>query len=135
MKVKYTFANGEVVEVEVDAMWEAELKELDRLEHNNNQTETRRHCTLNVLGDEGEWTLDEKADPSDVVLKQEEYDEVWGVITNTLSEAQQDVLFAVHYYGMGITEYANSRGISQAAASERLKWAMKKIKKSFENTL
>ena len=59
MKIKYQFVN-ESVEIEVDEEWANVVIELDRLEHNSNQTETRRHCSLEALN------LDDAYLPSDV---------------------------------------------------------------------
>ena len=45
MKIKYEFAT-ETVEIEVDETWGTVLVDLDRQEYNNDQSETRRHCSL-----------------------------------------------------------------------------------------
>jgi len=132
MKVKYTFANGEVVEVEVDAMWEAELKELDRLEHNNDQTETRRHCTLNVLGDEGEWLSCDAVDPANILEKKEFADNISGVL-DKLTVKQRDAIERIHLEGMSITAYAKLNGISQQVAAKRLYAAEKKFRFFFKS--
>lgn len=43
---QYKFANGDVVSVPLSKEWTALLRELDRMEENNNQMERRRHCSL-----------------------------------------------------------------------------------------
>ena len=49
-KYVYQFVNGDKVvvnlniHVDADFDWSQLLKEFDRLEYNNNQTESRRHC-------------------------------------------------------------------------------------------
>ncbi|GHU98395.1 hypothetical protein FACS1894211_02070 [Clostridia bacterium] len=48
MKVKYTFATKETVEVEVNDELAQEIKELDRKEYNSNKKETRRHCSADA---------------------------------------------------------------------------------------
>ena len=48
MKIKYVFCNEEV-EIEVSEEWGAIILDMDREERNNNQTETRRHCSLDAL--------------------------------------------------------------------------------------
>ena len=45
MKRTYHFVN-ESKEVEIEEKWGQVLKELDRLEYNNNHRETRRHSSL-----------------------------------------------------------------------------------------
>ena len=54
MKIKYEFAN-ETVEIEVDEQWGSVLIDLDRQEYNNNQTETRRHCSLDAINLDENW--------------------------------------------------------------------------------
>ena len=130
MKVKYTFANGEVVEVEVDEKWEAELKELDRLEHNNDQTETRRHCTLNVLGDEGEWMLDESGiERAESTLSTFGFlDERIDYALSMLSDAQREVVLAIYRDGYKACDYAEKIGVKKAAVSRLLGRALKNMK-------
>ena len=48
MKYKYDFCN-EAVEIDVPEEWVRVLQDLDREEYNNNQKETRRHCSLEVF--------------------------------------------------------------------------------------
>lgn len=43
---QYEFANGDVSVLHIPDDWCALLRELDRQEANNNQTEHRRHCSL-----------------------------------------------------------------------------------------
>lgn len=43
---QYEFANGDVSVLHISDDWCALLRELDRQEANNNQTEHRRHCSL-----------------------------------------------------------------------------------------
>ena len=128
MKYKYESVTGEVSEVEVDAYWAEVLEELDRKEYNNEKKETRRHCTLDVLGDEGEWMIDENADPFEALLRKEEEAEV-NAMLDSLTENQRDIVEAVHFSGMNMSEYAEKVGITKQAARERIHWAMKKLKK------
>lgn len=43
---QYQFADGETVTLQLPKEWVKLLRELDRQEKNNNQTERRRHCSL-----------------------------------------------------------------------------------------
>lgn len=45
-KYQYKFANGDVSVLHIPDDWCALLRELDRQEANNDQTEQRRHCSL-----------------------------------------------------------------------------------------
>lgn len=53
MKIKYTFANGDVTEIEVSEEIGAVVLDLDRQEYNTNHRETRRHCSLEALDLDG----------------------------------------------------------------------------------
>ena len=44
MKIKYAFAT-ETVEIEVEDTWATVLIDMDRQEYNNDQKESRRHCS------------------------------------------------------------------------------------------
>ena len=66
MKIKYEYVN-ETVEIEVDEKWAAVLQELDRQEHNNDQTETRRHASYSY-GDDGEWLIEDE-DPEETIIE------------------------------------------------------------------
>ena len=127
-KVNYEFVTGEVVEIEVSEEWAEVLKEMDRNEHNINQTETRRHCTLDVLGDEGEWMLDETTDPALIAEMRETMELVIGAI-KSITPKQRDIIKRVAIEGMSIVDYAEKECISQPVASKRLKAAQKNIKK------
>ena len=131
-KVNYEFVTGEVVEVEVSEEWAEVLAEMDRKEYNNEKKETRRHCTMDVLGDEGEWMLDCTAEPYEVLEKKEKEVIVANAL-NELTDKQRDAVLMIHIDGMTITAYAEQRGVSQQVAAKRLYAAGKKIKVFLEN--
>ncbi|MDR0286190.1 MAG: hypothetical protein LBI03_00540 [Clostridiales bacterium] len=49
MKISYTFATNETIEIETSEEWAYFINNLDRLDYNNSQRETRRHCSLDAL--------------------------------------------------------------------------------------
>lgn len=49
MEIKYTFVNGEETSISVYGDFEEIILELDRNLYNNNQTETRRHVSLDAF--------------------------------------------------------------------------------------
>ena len=54
MRYTYRFANGDVNEIEVTEDQAFALTDLDRLEYNNDHTNTRRHISLEMaMEDEG----------------------------------------------------------------------------------
>ena len=128
-KVKYEVLTGEVVEVEVDDSVGEMIVELDRVEYNNNHKETRRHCTLSVKGDSGHWLEDNENNPDNFVPEQDEADCKIKKALDSLTDNQRDVVIAVHFMGMTLTDFAERRGITKQSAHERLEGAMKKMKK------
>ena len=131
MKYQYEFADGEVCKIEVDEYWAGVLADLDRMEYNNDKKETRRHCTLDVLGDEGAWMIDESADPYKFVPEKLETESRTNKAMSKLSESQRDVLVAVGYTGMSLTEYAQNKGIDHSTASRNYQRAKNNFKKFF----
>jgi len=73
IEYRYEFANGDVVELRnsrngsadddkngIISEWLELLLNLDRREYNNNQTETRRHCSLNAMDQDDNQIATEK---------------------------------------------------------------------------
>ena len=73
IEYRYEFANGDVVELRISksgsvgdekygitSEWLELLLDLDRREYNNNQTETRRHVSLNALDQDDNQIPNEK---------------------------------------------------------------------------
>ena len=127
MKIKYQFVN-ETVEIEVDEEWASVVIELDRLEHNSNQTETRRHCSLDALN------LDDAYLPSDTDVEEEV---LAGIESAWLHDAiakllpsQQELVKRVYFKGEKIIRIAEEEGVTEAAIRDRLKKINKKLKKN-----
>ena len=126
MKIKYEFAN-ESVEIEVDETWGAVLIELDRQEHNNNQTETRRHCSLDA------YNLDDGLFPSDVDIERdlgitEDNRRLYAAIKK-LEPRQQYLVEQVYFEGRKQIDLAKEEGVSHVAITYALQRAVKKLKK------
>ena len=128
MKIKYTFAT-ETVEIEVSDDWAAVLIDLDRHEYNNDNAETRRHCSLDALN------LDDTYLPSDVNLEQDIFDRTDKDALRTaiaeLEPRQQDLIRKVYFEGKGYCELAREEGVSEAAIRQATNRAVKKLKKFF----
>lgn len=129
MKYSYEFIAEEVMEIEVDEYWFDILTELDREEYNNCKKESRRHVSLDTGMDYSEWLIDEDADPFEMLLKKETEEEVQTAL-DSLTENQRDIVEAIHFSGMNISEYAKKVGITKQAARERIHWAMKKLRRA-----
>ena len=93
IEYRYEFANGDVVELKISrngdgndnrsgitSEWLELLLELDRREYNNNQTETRRHCSLNAL-DQDDNQIPTEKDTFDEFYEEETWRDMCKVLT------------------------------------------------------
>lgn len=127
MKIKYQFVN-ESVEIEVDEEWANVVIELDRLEHNSNQAETRRHCSLEALN------LDDAYLPSDVDVEKEVLECIEAAslhdAISKLLPCQQELVKRVFFDREKIAKIATEEGVDEAAIRNRLKKIYKRLKKT-----
>ena len=128
MKIKYQFAT-ETVEIEVDESWGTVLVELDRLEYNNDQSETRRHCSLEF------YSSDDDRIPDDFDMEQHLMDsekrEMLHKAIGKLEPTQQALIYALYFQGISVCDYADRCGVSQPAITQMKKRALKKLNKYF----
>ncbi len=82
--------------------------------------------------DSGDWTVDSKADPANLLVAEQEREPVQCALMQ-LTLKQRDVLEKVYVEGWSTTRYASVCGISQPVAAKRLYAAKKKFKKVFKN--
>lgn len=129
MKFKYQF-NNETVEIEVTDNWGTILVDFDRQERNNNQTEKRRHCSLNAL-DQNDNLLPAGGDFSAAFAEKEEII----FFLEQLLPRQRYLLEQVHMHGRPLSEIAAEEGVSVAAVSQALKRAEKAFKKIYKPTV
>lgn len=130
MKITYTFANGDTSTVEVNETLGDVILEFDRLEHNNNQTEKRRHASLEAMSYEGDFfaVTDEYIES---IFKEPSKTETLKVAISTLKPKQQELLKALFYEGITQKEYAERIGVSNVAVHKQLQTILKKLKKFF----
>lgn len=129
MKFKYKF-NNETIEIEVTDAWGVILLDFDRQERNNNQTEKRRHCSLNAL-DQDDNLLPADGNFSTEFDDKEEID----FFLEQLLPRQRYLLEQVHMNGKPLSEIAAEEGVSVAAVSQALKRAEKAFKKIYNPTV
>lgn len=126
MKIKYEFAT-ETVEIDVEEQWANIVLDLDRQDFNVDRKETRRHCSLEA------YNLDDSLLPSDedlvgdVIRNQENERLYWAI--GMLTPEQQDLVKAIFFEGVSVSDYAASHGVSQPAISQKKETAIKKLKK------
>lgn len=127
MKIRYEFVNGEIVEVEVEDGLGALLLEFDRLERNNNQTETRRHASLSGMDYEGAF-FDAGVDVDQEVRRRLSCTELHHAL-QMLSPSQKKLVQKVFFMDQRLVELARTEGVSEAAIRNRLKKIYAKLKK------
>ena len=132
MKYTYRFVTGESVGVEVSAELEALLKNEDRLEYNNDHANTRRHVPLDTSKDGGaDYLAVEDEDLQALVSGETDEERLLEALAYLKSE-QRDLLHAVYFDRISVSEYAAHEGVDHSAISHRLRTAKKNLKKIFE---
>ena len=113
MRYTYKFVNGESVSVEVSEEMLAVLQDEDRLESNNEQTNSKRpgrFVRLDAPGPDGKRM--EIADPQ--TLDPTEGEKRLGVAISQLSDSQRLLVQAIYFDGVSIVEYARRQGVSRS---------------------
>lgn len=131
MQYTYKFVNGESVSVEVSEEMLAVLQDEDRLESNNEQTNSKRpgrFVRLDAPGPDGKPM--EIADPQ--TLDRTEGERRLEAAISQLSHSQRLLVQAIYFEGISIVEYARRKGVSQPAVSQRLNTIRKKLNKILE---
>ena len=131
MQFTYKTATGNIT-IDVEEEWVAILQDCDREEYNNDHAETRRHYHFEACEYEGQDYADDD-DAIERLLEAEAARSTVLPLLDKLTPAQRDVIDALFYKGMTAKEYADCRGISEAAVSKAKSTVLKKIKKFLEN--
>ena len=109
----YEFAT-EAVELKLTEEWMEILIEMDRLEYNSNQKETRRHVRYDISNEGGWWLADEDLDPAVIMEKREEAakrDKAFA----SLNEDQAKLVKRAYEDGIGVVAYAEECGVTHQA--------------------
>jgi DNA-directed RNA polymerase specialized sigma24 family protein len=133
MKIKYEFATGKPVEIEVSDEWSEVLIELDRQEYNINHKETRRHTSLDGLDYEGEWFADDT--DIDALLIQSELSERMRSAIKSLKPAQQDLINNLYLTNHPLTqaEYSRKLGIAETSVQQNARRAKARLREILES--
>lgn len=137
IEYRYEFANGDVVELRISrngsgsddkngitSEWLEMLLDLDRREYNNNQTETRRHCSLNAMDQ------DDNQIPIEKDIFGEFYEEeAWKEMCKVLTERERLVGDLFFRQGYKQKELAKIFGVNEARMSQIIRKIRKKLKK------
>ena len=131
MNYTYKYGNGEVQTIEISGEMFSILTNEDRIEYNNNQTNSTRSGRFVSL----DMTQDEEgmqfADPYSLPPTEPELRIQCAI--EMLEPDQRAMIHAIYYEGMTISEYARQHSVSQPAVSQRLKTVQKKLKKFLSN--
>jgi RNA polymerase sigma factor (sigma-70 family) len=128
MKTQYTYHfNNESITIQISKGDYDILIELDRLEHNINQTETRRHASFDA------FNLDGNLFPSDVdvvaeCIQNEENQAIYKAISELLPQ-QQELIKKVFFEKHTIVSIACEEGVGESAIRDRLNRIYKKLNK------
>ena len=137
IEYRYEFANGDVVELRISrsgaageekngisSEWLELLLDLDRREYNNNQTETRRHCSLNALD------KDDNQIPTEKDIFDEFYEEeTWKEMCKVLTERERLVGDLFFRQGYKQKELAKIFEVNEARMSQIIRKIRKKLEK------
>ena len=126
MKIEYKFVTG-MVEVEVPDDWGTVLVNLDRQGDNNDHKETRRPCSLEACN------LDDALLPSDEdvvqdIIKAEEAGRLREALS-CLDADQRELVEALYFEGVKAADFAEQKGVSPSAITQRKATALKKLKR------
>ena len=124
MKIKYVFCNEEV-EIEVSEEWGAIILDMDREERNNNQAETRRHCSLECFNLDTEFPASE--DPERDVLTGIENEQLLKSMEH-LSLRQKHLIEQYFFNEKSISAIAKEEGRDWKSVREALDRAVKKLR-------
>lgn len=132
MKYTYQFVTGEKQEIEVTEAQYMALKDADRIEYNNNQTNTRRHISMDMAeSDEGMQFADPTQNISDILDAEYTTTALHRAISHLPSD-QRALILDVYFCDKKPVDIAKRDGVSRAAISQRLATAKNNLKKFLE---
>lgn len=134
MKINYEFADGNRVEIEVDAKWAEVVIELDRVEYNNEQKETRRHISLDCFSDKSKVYCQPEGNLF-IRIAGKSFDisdpRIMDAI-NMLPEKQRELVIHVYFKKASIRKYAQDKGLDEKYLSVIHRRSLEKIRRILE---
>ncbi len=129
MEIKYTFVNGEETSIEIHGDFEEIMIELDRNLYNNNQTETRRHISLNAFDEDRHKFADSDMDLEKQILNRLDRDALYKAISK-LKPDEQELIHKLYLNDKPMTQKqcAEILGVTENAVQLRLAKIKKKLK-------
>ena len=130
MIIKYEFLSkltDEVSEVEVSEELGRAMVEMEKDDFNNDRRETRRHCYMSELEENGHYIADD-SDLLDDILEAEMHDDLMTAIEK-LQPQQKELLIRVYWKEEHQKDIAAEEGVSKGAISKRMKRIIDFLKK------
>ena len=124
------FSNEDADEVE-PWLWLVISKGEERLQYNNDQTESRRHYSYSDQNDKFD-TLMADEDLFETVFEKFEKEELIEAI-KALEPQQQELVKDLFYEGMSMSEIARRDGVSKMSISKRMNTIKKHLKEKIKN--
>ena len=127
-KYEYHFVNGEKIvinlniHVEGDFDWLKLLQELDRQEYNNEHTETRRHCSLEI------YDKDERLESKEPdILEQILWKESIRLLTEELTAFEREVFHYFFVCGYIQCEISRLLGVERTKVTRTIRRIREKV--------
>ena len=130
MIIKYEFLSkltDEVSEVEVSEELGRAMVEMEKDDFNNDRRETRRHCYMSELEENGHY-IAAGSDLLDDILEAELHDALMAAIEK-LQPQQKELLIRVYWKKEHQKDIAAEEGVSKMAISGRMKRIINSLKK------
>ena len=130
MIIKYEFLSkltDEVSEVEVSEELGRAMVEMEKDDFNNDRRETRRHCYMSELEENGHYIAAD-SDLLDDILEAELHDALMAAIEK-LQPQQKELLIRVYWKKEHQKDIAAEEGVSKMAISGRMKRIINSLKK------
>jgi len=111
-------------------LWLVISKGEERLEYNNNQTETRRHHSYSDQNDKYD-TLMAEEDALDMVLANLEKEAVRKAI-QALEPQQQELVMDIYFRGLSMADVARRDGVHKSSVTKRMNRVLEQLSKKIK---
>ena len=128
MLIKYEFATGEVVEIDVPEDIGNVIIEIEHNNYNSNRKETRRHESLSGVADKSPILIDPVADiEADVIANTEKT--ALHIAIAKLQPQQKELVDKLYFQNMKIADVARLENVTEGAIRNRVRKILAKLKK------
>jgi len=127
MKIKYTFADGTISEVEVTEDIGNVIVELDRQDYNSDHRQRRHNCSLEAYDTYGNLISSDENIEEDFIESEER--RALRSAMDKLSPRQQYLIDQVYFKGKSVAQVAREEGLDRTSVRDAVERALKKMKK------